>query len=161
MLDNIEMVRLFQLEKTPRDDKIDSIETVHTFVKMNNKANREGILSLEEDVANIGEISFRNLMGMMIAAADATTIDDIVLLKLVNGPDDSQFRFNLFILWLGTRLIQKGIHPDHFVYYFFEAFGRDADFFSPKWVRTEVWISVIEDHRKTMYDNHEPGKPYG
>ncbi len=55
MFDNMEMMRLFKLDKVRPENKMGSVELVRTIIKLALKAKRAGILAIEKDVSQENE----------------------------------------------------------------------------------------------------------
>lgn len=127
MFENIDRMNQFQLGKAQAKDKEASVAIVKTMLEMCTKASREGILALEE-YHQINEDDLLCLLtGMVTDGVDRHTIDDVVNLRLASAPDDVAYRFKLFIVWLGTRLLQSSTNSAAMAFWFTEAFGRDSE----------------------------------
>ena len=146
MLNNSRMVDFFRLENVKSNEKVKSIEYVWLFKEMNLKARKEGLLSLEFELPRDSLFDFKELM-VLLSGIDSRAIDDLVILKLIFTPNDQEYRFTLFILWLGTRLLQKTVAPVLMTMYFGNAFGDDRYMLEPETFNTDIWSSIIN---KTM-----------
>jgi len=127
MFDSSSCVEKFRLGGVGRVNKLSSVDLVHSYMYLVDKALREGILSLEEDISGISDELQRLCVSMVTEGITIEAIEDIIHLKLSTGPDDCEYRFRLCINWIGSLLLQSGVNPGDMTNSFKEIFGDDAD----------------------------------
>lgn len=131
MLKNINMIRLFNLETVNRTDKLSTVLLVKIYMDLDIKSRKEGILSLLDDLVFIDNQLVKQFLKIILEGFGTDIIDDFVILKLASAACDASFRFTLFLVWIGTKMILSGEHPSVMYAYFRESFGPDSDLVIP------------------------------
>jgi hypothetical protein len=122
------LYQLLEQAAIPPKEKAEFLPLAKRLVGYARKSQKEGLLSLENDVSlRETDTQVSSYGRMVLDGCDAEKIDTAFLLEACMNNIKGAQLFKLVLIWMGMRMISEGMQPEIAAMLFAKAFGKEFE----------------------------------